>query len=76
MIFALESVRVNPFMWQTCSQLKAEFPKEDFDNGQYPKAGEFMNHYIITGFKQLFIFGGDDEERRDVLIYIILYCFA
>ena len=76
MFGALESVRVSQYMWDSCQPLKKQFPPSDFENGKFPSAGDFIYIYVITGFKNLFIIGGPDDRRRNVIIYIVLYCFA
>ena len=76
MFGALESVRVSDYMWDACPRLKTQFPPSDFAHGKFPSAGSFIYVYITTGFKNLFIIGGSDDRRRNVMIYIVLYCFA
>ena len=79
MLFALNNIRQDPYMWSQCDALSKE---PDFkgkldlksDPKVFPSTNRFLSVYVRVGFENIFNFTSGSEDSGFVFCYIVLYC--
>ena len=77
MIFALQTIRISPYMWQECDQLRNQPEFRDtvsWQNKQWPNSTLFFKVYLRLGFQSIIGMSNGLEESRYVLLYMVIYC--